>query len=103
MEEVLIQGDTAGAAASPPCPFDAARREPPLPRHAATVLAPSWRRPVGAAAPAPRRLRVCPYVDKNWEATTMDSAIPLVQVNLATAPHSVGRSPRHGAARHGGG
>ena len=51
MEEVLIQGDTAGAAASPPCPFDAARREPPLPRHAATVLAPAWRSPVGAAAP----------------------------------------------------
>ena len=72
MEEVLIQGDTAGAAASPPCPFDAARREPPLPRHAATVLAPAWRRPVGAAAPAPRRLRVCPYVDKNQEATTME-------------------------------
>ena len=47
MEEVLIQGDTAGAAASPPCPFDAARREPPLPRHAATVLAPAWLSPVG--------------------------------------------------------
>ena len=29
MEEVLVQGDTAGAEASPPCPFDAARREPP--------------------------------------------------------------------------
>jgi len=61
MEEVLIQGDTAGAAASPPCPFDAARREPPLPRHAATVLAPAWLSPVGgrgAGAAAPESVPV---------------------------------------------
>ena len=32
-----------------------------------------------------------------------DSLTPLVHVNLATAPHSAGRSLRHGAARHGGG